>query len=63
MLPHKQQNKPVCSKNKHLLHPPTNLERCRIAGEVGSLGWWCQIVFRAPVNFSKKSEEVLQLVF
>lgn len=38
MLPHKQQNKPVCSKNKHLLYPPTNLERCRMEGEVGSRG-------------------------
>ncbi|KAL0628364.1 hypothetical protein AAY473_001684 [Plecturocebus cupreus] len=33
MVPHKQQNKPVCSKNKHLLYPHAQLERCRIDGK------------------------------
>lgn len=46
MLPHKQQNKPVCSKNKHLLYPPTNLEGCRMEGEVGSQGGNARFVQR-----------------
>lgn len=63
MLPHKQQNKPVCAKNKHLLYPPTILERCRMEGEAGSQWGQCQIVLGAPVNFSKSGRSSKAFVF
>ena len=61
MLPHKQQNKPVCAKNKHLLHPPTNLERCSAEGEVRSQGVSARL-FSGPLLILVSLEEALKLL-
>ena len=62
MLPHKQQNKPVCAKNKHLLYPPTILERYRMEGEVGSQGGSARL-FSGLLLILASLEEALKLLF
>lgn len=62
MLPHKQQNKPVCAKNKHLLYPPTILERCRMEGEAGSQ-WGSARLFWGLLLILASLEEALKLLF
>ena len=62
MLPHKQQNKPVCAKNKHLLYPPTILERYRMEGEVGSQ-WGSARLFSGLLLILARLEEALKLLF
>lgn len=62
MLPHKQQNKPVCAKNKHLLYPPTILERYRMEGEAGSQ-WGSARLFWGLLLILASLEEALKLLF